>query len=53
MAKIDEFEKETALKDEEICYVGDEMIDLAVMKRAGFSAALPTARRRPGALPTM
>ena len=39
MAKIDEFEKESGLKDEDICYVGDEMIDLAVMKRAGFSAA--------------
>jgi 3-deoxy-D-manno-octulosonate 8-phosphate phosphatase (KDO 8-P phosphatase) len=39
MAKVDEFEKETGLKDEDICYVGDEMIDLAVMKRSGFSAA--------------
>jgi len=39
MAKIDEFEKESGYRDEEICYVGDEMIDLAVMKRAGFSAA--------------
>ena len=39
MAKIDEFEKESGLEDEDICYVGDEMIDLAVMKRAGFSAA--------------
>ena len=39
MAKIDEFERETGLKDEELCYVGDEMIDLAVMKRVGFSAA--------------
>lgn len=39
MARVDEFEKETGLKDEDICYVGDEMIDLAVMKRSGFSAA--------------
>lgn len=39
MAKVDEFEKESGYTDEEICYVGDEMIDLAVMKRAGFSAA--------------
>ncbi len=39
MAKIDEFEKESGLKDEDLCYVGDEMIDLAVMRRAGFSAA--------------
>ncbi|MGD0232501.1 MAG: HAD hydrolase family protein [Syntrophorhabdales bacterium] len=39
MARVDEFEKESGFKDEDICYVGDEMIDLAVMKRAGFSAA--------------
>lgn len=39
MARIDEFQKETGYKDEDICYVGDEMIDLAVMKRSGFSAA--------------
>ncbi|RPI76550.1 MAG: hypothetical protein EHM45_12620 [Desulfobacteraceae bacterium] len=39
MARVDEFEKATGYKDEDICYVGDEMIDLAVMKRAGFSAA--------------
>lgn len=39
MAKIDEFEKESGYTDVDICYVGDEMIDLAVMKRAGFSAA--------------
>jgi 3-deoxy-D-manno-octulosonate 8-phosphate phosphatase (KDO 8-P phosphatase) len=39
MARVDEFEKETGLTDEDICYVGDEMIDLAVMKRSGFSAA--------------
>jgi 3-deoxy-D-manno-octulosonate 8-phosphate phosphatase (KDO 8-P phosphatase) len=39
MARVDEFEKETGLKDEDICYVGDEMIDLAVMKLSGFSAA--------------
>ena len=39
IGKLDEFEKESGLKDEEICYVGDEMIDLGVMKRAGFSVA--------------
>ena len=39
MAKVDEFEKETGLQDGDLCYVGDEMIDLAVMKRVGFSAA--------------
>jgi 3-deoxy-D-manno-octulosonate 8-phosphate phosphatase (KDO 8-P phosphatase) len=39
IGKLDEFEKETSLKDEDICYVGDEMIDLGVMRRAGFSVA--------------
>ena len=28
MARLDEFEKQSGLKDEDICYVGDEMIDL-------------------------
>ncbi|MDP2268973.1 MAG: HAD hydrolase family protein, partial [Deltaproteobacteria bacterium] len=31
--------QESGYRDEDICYVGDEMIDLAVMRRAGFSAA--------------
>ena len=39
MARVDQFEQETGFKDEEICYAGDEMIDLAVMKRSGFSVA--------------
>jgi 3-deoxy-D-manno-octulosonate 8-phosphate phosphatase (KDO 8-P phosphatase) len=39
IGKLDEFEKESGFKDEEICYVGDEMIDLGVMGRAGFSVA--------------
>ncbi len=39
IGKLDEFEKETGYKDEDICYVGDEMIDLGVMRRAGFSVA--------------
>ena len=39
IGKLDEFEKETGFKDEDVCYVGDEMIDLGVMRRAGFSVA--------------
>ncbi len=39
MARLDEFEKESGYKDEEICYVGDEMIDLGIMSRAGFAVA--------------
>ncbi len=39
VGKLDEFEKESGFTDEELCYVGDEMIDLGVMKRVGFSVA--------------
>ncbi|HEY3278564.1 MAG TPA: HAD hydrolase family protein [Syntrophorhabdaceae bacterium] len=39
MARLDEFEQASGYKDEDICYVGDEMIDLGIMGRAGFSAA--------------
>ena len=39
MARLDEFEKQSGFKDEEICYVGDEMIDLGIMKRVFFSVA--------------
>lgn len=39
MAKLDEVEKELGLTDQDICYVGDEMIDLGIMKRSGFSVA--------------
>jgi 3-deoxy-D-manno-octulosonate 8-phosphate phosphatase (KDO 8-P phosphatase) len=39
IGKLEEFEKEAGLEDENICYVGDEMIDLGVMRRAGFSVA--------------
>jgi 3-deoxy-D-manno-octulosonate 8-phosphate phosphatase (KDO 8-P phosphatase) len=30
-------------KDEEILYMGDEFIDLPIIKRVGFSATVPTA----------
>jgi 3-deoxy-D-manno-octulosonate 8-phosphate phosphatase (KDO 8-P phosphatase) len=33
------FEKASGYKDDEICYVGDEMIDLGIMKRVFFSVA--------------
>jgi len=39
IGRLDEFEKESGFKDDEICYVGDEMIDLGIMKRAGFAVA--------------
>ena len=39
IAKLDEYEKESGLEDRDICYVGDEMIDLGVMSRVGFPVA--------------
>ncbi len=39
IALVEEFQKKTGLKDEDLCYVGDEMIDLGMMKKAGFSVA--------------
>ncbi|MBW1721582.1 MAG: HAD hydrolase family protein [Deltaproteobacteria bacterium] len=39
IGKLDEFEKETGLQDQDFCYVGDEMIDLGIMKRVGFPVA--------------
>jgi 3-deoxy-D-manno-octulosonate 8-phosphate phosphatase (KDO 8-P phosphatase) len=37
--KYEELLQELQLTDEEVCYVGDEIIDLAAMKRAGFAVA--------------
>lgn len=39
IAKLDEYEKESGLEDQDFCYVGDEMIDLGVMSRVGFPVA--------------
>lgn len=39
IGKLDEYEKESGLKDEDFCYAGDEMIDLGVMRRVGFPIA--------------
>ncbi len=39
ISKLDDFEKESGLEDKDFCYVGDEMIDLGVMRRVGFPVA--------------
>jgi len=31
--------EKSALKDEEVCFIGDDLIDLPIMKRAGFKVA--------------
>ncbi|MFH1691397.1 MAG: HAD-IIIA family hydrolase [Candidatus Omnitrophota bacterium] len=35
--------KEYKLKDEEVCFVGDDLVDLCVLKRAGFAVATKNA----------
>jgi len=39
IGKLEEFKEESGLEDQDFCYVGDEMIDLGVMKKVGFSVA--------------
>lgn len=44
--KIDAYEqllKKYALRDEEICYIGDDLIDLPILYRVGFSVAVANA----------
>ena len=35
--------KKFKLKDEEVCFIGDDLIDLPVLKRVGLSVAPPEA----------
>lgn len=39
MGKLEEFKKESGFEDQDFCYVGDEMIDLGILKKVGFSVA--------------
>ena len=36
--------KEFNLTDDEICYIGDDIVDMAILKRVGFSVAVANAR---------
>ncbi|MBN2425288.1 MAG: HAD-IIIA family hydrolase [Calditrichaceae bacterium] len=45
--KLPEYEKikkELKLKDEEIVYIGDDILDISILKRVGFSACVANAR---------
>ena len=47
--KIVQYEKlleELKINDEEVCFVGDEIIDLGVMRRVGFAVAPSSAKRQ-------
>lgn len=39
MALLDEKQKELGFTDQDFCYIGDEMIDLGMMKRARLAVA--------------
>ena len=39
-----EIQKNQGLKDDEIAYIGDDLPDLCILKRAGFAAAVANAR---------
>lgn len=46
--KIDAYEailKKHTLDDHETCYIGDDLIDLPVLRRVGFAVAVPNARQ--------
>jgi len=43
LAKFDELLKEFKLKDENVCFVGDDFPDLAVLSRVGFAVAVANA----------
>ncbi len=45
--KLPEYEKikqQLGLQDEEICYIGDDVLDIPILKRVGFSVAVANAR---------
>jgi 3-deoxy-D-manno-octulosonate 8-phosphate phosphatase (KDO 8-P phosphatase) len=44
--KMDAYEeilKKHKIKDNEICYIGDDLIDLPILRKVGFSVAVPNA----------
>ncbi|MDA9793251.1 HAD hydrolase family protein [Bacteriovoracaceae bacterium] len=44
-AAYNDLKKKLSLKDEEILYMGDELFDIPLLKRAGFAATIETASR--------
>lgn len=43
MPAYEELKKESGFTDEEICYIGDDIYDIPLLKRVGFSATVPEA----------
>ena len=44
LAQYEKIKKQFNLSDEEICYIGDDVPDLPVLKKVGFAVAVATAR---------
>jgi 3-deoxy-D-manno-octulosonate 8-phosphate phosphatase (KDO 8-P phosphatase) len=40
----EQIKREFSLTDEEICYIGDDILDLSILKQVGFSVAVSNAR---------
>jgi 3-deoxy-D-manno-octulosonate 8-phosphate phosphatase (KDO 8-P phosphatase) len=43
LKKIDKYEeilREKNLKDEDVCYIGDDLVDLPILRRVGFAIAV-------------
>jgi len=40
---LKDIKRRFGVKDEEICFVGDDLIDIPILKKAGFSVAVPNA----------
>ena len=44
LPRYEEIKKQFGLSDEEVCYIGDDLPDMPILKRAGFSVAVANAR---------
>ena len=43
MEMVDEVKRDHGLRDGEIAFIGDELVDLPVLRRVGFAVAVPNA----------
>ena len=44
MDPYNEIKQEFKLKDREICYMGDDVLDIPILNLVGFSVSVPNAR---------
>ena len=43
MEMVEEVKRDHDLRDEQICFIGDELVDLPVLRRVGLAVAVPNA----------